>query len=99
LFPKLRAEAVSWDKARTNYMMARLTKGNHPDTDAKFWAEWKPAAPPSLEVDWFDAAKQSAAERKQLYARQEMIIRTGFVAILAVICWGFWRFAKRHLYA
>jgi tetratricopeptide (TPR) repeat protein len=47
-YRKLRAEADAWQKARTDYMMARLEKGRHPDTDASFWDEYREVAPPSI---------------------------------------------------
>jgi tetratricopeptide (TPR) repeat protein len=49
-YRQLRAEAESWQKRRTDYMMARLTTGSHPDTDPTFWNAWKDTPPPSLEV-------------------------------------------------
>ncbi len=48
-FHALRAEAESWQNARTNYMMIRLQQGRHPDTDKTFWNEYSNSAPPSLE--------------------------------------------------
>jgi hypothetical protein len=36
-FVKLRAEADSWQAARTAFMMERLRAGRHPDTDPHFW--------------------------------------------------------------
>ncbi len=41
LFPKLRAEAETWNSARQNYMLTRLQKGAHPDTNPKFWTDWR----------------------------------------------------------
>lgn len=51
-FRRLRAEADAWQKARTDYMMARLTAGRHPDTDPAFWAEYRDAGPPVILDTW-----------------------------------------------
>ncbi|BDI29066.1 hypothetical protein CCAX7_11170 [Capsulimonas corticalis] len=51
-FAQLRAEADRWQRARTDYMMARLTAGRHPDTDPTFWADYRPAPAPQLEDEW-----------------------------------------------
>ena len=57
LFPKLRAESEVWSGQRSTFMLARLEKGSHPDTDSQFWQGWKPTAPPSLELDWANSRK------------------------------------------
>ncbi|MBW3637222.1 MAG: hypothetical protein KY445_12290 [Armatimonadetes bacterium] len=69
LFPRLRAEADTWSGQRTAYMLSRLVKGRHPDTDATFWKEWKPAAPPSVNVAWFNQRHNSYNERETRQAR------------------------------
>jgi len=51
-YRRLRAEADAWQKARTDYMMARLTAGRHPDTDPAFWAEYRDAGPPLIPDTW-----------------------------------------------
>jgi hypothetical protein len=52
-YHQLRAEAEVWQKNRTDYMMARLQAGRHPDTDPTFWNAWKETPPPSLDVPWY----------------------------------------------
>jgi len=49
----LRAEAEAWQKRRTDYMMARLGTGRHPDTDPTFWNALKETPPPSLDLPWY----------------------------------------------
>lgn len=44
----LRADADAWQHQRTEYMMARLKAGRHPDVSANFWDDFHPKAPPSL---------------------------------------------------
>ena len=50
LYHQLRAEADDWQKKRTDYMMARLTAGRHPDTDPTFWNEYHDPGPPHLSI-------------------------------------------------
>ena len=45
---RLRTEADDWEAKRTAYMMARLTKGDHPDTDPAFWANYHDDGPPEI---------------------------------------------------
>ncbi|MGO8671198.1 MAG: hypothetical protein ACLQVD_07540 [Capsulimonadaceae bacterium] len=47
-YHKLRAEADDWEAKRTAYMMARLTRGDHPDTDPQFWAGFHDYGPPKI---------------------------------------------------
>lgn len=54
LYPQLRNEADLWSGQRTAYMLTALEKGTHPDTHPRFWSGWKPAAPPSLDVRWYN---------------------------------------------
>jgi hypothetical protein len=42
LYSKLRQNADEWQKARTDFMLSRLSKGRHPDTDRNFWKGYKP---------------------------------------------------------
>lgn len=94
LFPKLRAEADEWSGARLKYMLARLETGSHPDTDAKFWAAWKPAAPPSLEVDWIDGRKPSGGLIGSLNGLA--ILGFGTLVSLATLFWVGRRTFKRR---
>ncbi|MBO6513184.1 MAG: hypothetical protein JJ974_04385 [Phycisphaerales bacterium] len=44
-----RTEADAWTHDRNNYLTARLLDGRHPDTDPKFWSNWKEtSSPPKL---------------------------------------------------
>ena len=49
-FQSLRDEADNRHAQRTAYMMERLKAGRHPDTDKKFWNEWKETPAPSLHI-------------------------------------------------
>ncbi len=52
LYRQLRAEADDWQKKRTDYMMARLTAGRHPDTDPSFWNDYHDTGPPQIGIPW-----------------------------------------------
>lgn len=53
VYKRLRTEAETWQKQRTDYMMTRLKTGRHPDTDKTFWRDWRETPPPSLDVAWY----------------------------------------------
>lgn len=47
-YRRLRQEAEAWSKDRDEYMLARLQKGQHPDTDPHFWDDYHPSPAPAL---------------------------------------------------
>ncbi|MFI4915000.1 MAG: hypothetical protein ACIAS6_00660 [Phycisphaerales bacterium JB060] len=48
-YTQARAEADAWHAARTQYIMARLEQGRHPDTHPDFFAAWvEPSSMPAL---------------------------------------------------
>jgi tetratricopeptide (TPR) repeat protein len=55
MFRVLRAEADRWQKARTDFMMARLIQGRHPDTDQRFWSGYHETPPPHIANPWDEA--------------------------------------------
>ncbi len=72
---------------RINYMLARLEKGMHPDTDPDFWKDYKEA--PTIVYD------HAAAARKE----EEAVLRYVRPAILifAVTVLGIWLVVRRRL--
>lgn len=44
-FTRLREEANEWHDSRTEFMLAKLKQGKHPDTDSDFWAGYKTTNP------------------------------------------------------
>lgn len=74
-FRKLREEAESWHRVRTQYMTARLEQGRHPDTDPSFWSEWKERPMPRLDPQKVD---------KPLEIRGRWIVPT-FIATFTVL--------------
>lgn len=91
-FLRLRLDAEQWQKARTDFMLARLSQGLHPDTDENFWSGYveRPAMPlPDYSVpDAYTAA----------YTRKMNRIRLVFAGILVLIGMGisvfFWWWLK-----
>jgi len=49
----LRDDADLWQKERTEYLVARLNAGRHPDTDPTFWNDWHPRPMPFLHRPWY----------------------------------------------
>lgn len=47
-FTELRRDADMWQAQRTSYMLARLEKGEHPDTHADFWKDWQEPELPAV---------------------------------------------------
>jgi tetratricopeptide (TPR) repeat protein len=52
-FNDLRREADEWHRQRTEFMVASLRAGRHPDTDPNFWAGYREAEPPNLEIPFY----------------------------------------------
>lgn len=51
-YRQLRAEAEAWHRQRTEFMLARLSAGRHPDTDSHFWDGYRESPPPTLAPSW-----------------------------------------------
>ena len=83
LYPKLRAEAESWQKTRTNYMMARLTKGRHPDTDPTFWNDYHSTPSPSLEMASY-LTPQQALKRDISWGMNILLIGIGLLCFVSL---------------
>lgn len=49
-FRELRADADRWHEERTEFMLAKLHTGSHPDWDANFWDGYRERPAPSLNV-------------------------------------------------
>jgi len=45
-YPKARAEAEQWAAEREAYILDRLHRGMHPDTDANFWRDYRESSQP-----------------------------------------------------
>ncbi|HEY3330864.1 MAG TPA: hypothetical protein VGK19_12625 [Capsulimonadaceae bacterium] len=86
VFKSMRKEADEWQTKRTDYMMARLTIGRHPDTDATFWHEWHeygPPEPPKSRTAWLWEAlgKPFGSDDRFAEALPSLLV-VGFVALL-----------------
>lgn len=60
-YRELRQEADSWQGRRTEYVLARLQQGRHPDTDPTFWKDWHDGTPPGLDFSLLDTAPRVAS--------------------------------------
>jgi tetratricopeptide (TPR) repeat protein len=79
-YRQLRAEADAWHQARTEFLLARLQAGRHPDTDPHFWNGYHEAEAPEIPEFW--APGYSPAER----ARARMLNTVGSVLfVLAIV--------------
>ncbi|WP_119321114.1 hypothetical protein [Capsulimonas corticalis] len=85
-FVKLRTEADQWQRARTDYMMARLTAGRHPDTDPTFWADYHEAAPPVIPDPDAEKKKQREMLKERVNAAIALVL-TAIIVFPIVIVW------------
>ena len=86
----LRDEADRWQAARTEYMMARLKRGDHPDTDPKFWADYHPEPMPEI------VSPSEQRKRKTVaFINAVFIGFVGIVVICALVLVRRWRRAAR----
>jgi len=92
-YPKLRAEADAWQKARTDFMTRRLEEGRHPDTDPKFWDGYVEKPAPRLPSR---PTGHSKAEIKQTFAVAASIAVASLVT-LVVGSWAAWRAYRRAI--
>lgn len=79
-FKRLRAEAESWHSNRTEFMTAKLQRGEHPDTHADFWSGFDSG---SIEVKGIPFYKRTE------FLMTAPIFCVGFV-VLALTIFGVW---------
>jgi hypothetical protein len=92
-FKRLREEADAWQNHRTEFMLARLKEGHHPDTDADFWKGYKEA--PASEVNaqpYFTTGKGGMA----LSIAAAVAILVAFVGLLVFATVWLIRWSKRR---
>jgi hypothetical protein len=97
-YPVLRREADARQKRRTDYLLARLRTGRHPDTDPAFWNGWRDTPPPSLEGPWLWERMASLRNRNTAVALLVMALigLMGLIVAGAVAQWLLRRFVLRH---
>jgi tetratricopeptide (TPR) repeat protein len=79
-FKRLRREADVWHANRTDFMMAKLQRGQHPDTDVDFWSGFDAG---SIEVKSIPFYKRTG------FLMDAPIFCVGFVVLALTIC-GVW---------
>lgn len=97
-YPKVRTEADAWNENRAKWMNAKFALGQHPDTHANFWNAWKEAAPPSLDVAWFNerAATQSLINNSVLWLK--FLVFGVPLLLLVMVVWFLRRRKKRSAF-
>jgi tetratricopeptide (TPR) repeat protein len=84
MFHMLRAEADQWQKARSDYMMAQLTAGRHPDTDPAFWSGFHDYPPPHIRNPWDEAIYLAIGKPLNI----EYLFFWPMCVIVLLIAWG-----------
>lgn len=86
-----RAEAESWREARNEYILARLARGEHPDTHAGFWDAWEePSRPPRMPGSIFGYTGT------RLLITQALLVVVGGVLLCTTGVLGFLTYLKRR---
>jgi hypothetical protein len=86
-FVRLRHEADEWSRERTEFMMARLKKGRHPDTDLHFWDGYVSRPAPHIQYALLDTFN----EDDRLMLELGTCCASPFVLMFA-----FWRIGKKR---
>lgn len=88
-YPELRAEAEAWQTVRTEFMMARLSAGRHPDTDPAFWSGYRPKPAPSLSTGAFAEWKDKTFTMTNIFLAvfYGVVGIPTFVATRALVRW------------
>jgi len=88
-FKRLRQEADGRNRARTDFMVARLEDGRHPDTDPSFWAGYQEPPAPRL-------SNLSTSPDVSTALRQLALAMAGLVAALIALLWAARRLWRRR---
>ena len=88
-YSKARAAADIWHAARTQFMLARLESGMHPDTHADFWDGYTEDDPPSLPNGVLGFSKLGVQEFAPI------IFIAAFGGILAIVAFRIVRRIRR----
>lgn len=96
LYPELRREADQWQQQRTNFMLAQLRLGRHPDWDKKFWDGYQEVAAPDLDVEWSGPPDYTV---QGIWRKAPVGIRAAILSVLAsflVLFWCGYRILERR---
>jgi len=78
-FRQLRNEAEGWHRARTDFMVARLKAGRHPDTDPTFWTDWREPAMPRLSPERRERASERGIRLLNLGFKSFVVLTLGLL--------------------
>jgi hypothetical protein len=86
-YPELRREAEDWQGRRTDYLLARLQTGHHPDTDPAFWDAWHDTPAPSLQGPWLWERKVTllSSLRGKSNAALALLLVTALIGLMGLI--------------
>jgi hypothetical protein len=93
-YPELRVEAEAWQKARTDFMMARLSEGRHPDADPAFWSGYRPKPAPSLSTGAFAEWKDKTFTMTNVFVALFVYLPLGLFTFFTVRGIVRWRMAS-----
>ena len=79
-FLRLREEADSWQKDRTDFMMARLKAGRHPDTDPHFWDGYVSKPAPQIHYPFWETLQPETI----LYAEVVTVLSSPFIVFFVI---------------
>lgn len=84
-FQELRAGAEKWHKHRTEFMLAQLKAGKHPDTNQDFWNGYTEVPAVSLDIPW---QKEAGTNLSAFLIHNLWLVGMVLLSIVAVILWG-----------
>jgi hypothetical protein len=79
-FLRLREEADSWQKDRTDFMMVRLKAGRHPDTDSHFWDGYVSKPAPQIHYPFWETLQPETI----LYAEVVTVLSSPFIVFFVI---------------
>lgn len=87
-FARHRENAEQWHEHRTEFMMAKLKEGLHPDTHDDFWNDYS-------EIRRLRPTNWTIEKKRKLWARVWLAIPSGFLVLLCgYTLW--WRYKKKR---
>jgi tetratricopeptide (TPR) repeat protein len=94
-YREYRSDAERWRASRDKYMMSRMTRGDHPDTDPNFWDGYREPASTAPKPSWIDRLEYAMDGERQSSANPALLLAGG-VFIFALALYGRDRFLSRR---